>query len=67
MSKNLPILDPLATFIDLGSESMHVSIAGDEPKVVGTLTSQLHALLDWLLAQGVRSVAMEATGVCWLP
>ena len=46
---------------------MHVSIGGDEPKVFGTVTSQLHALRDWLLAQGVHSVAMEATGVYWLP
>ena len=46
---------------------MHVSIAGGSPQVFGTVTSQLHALRDWLLGQGVRSVAMEATGVYWLP
>jgi transposase len=34
--------------------------------VFGTVTS-LHALRDWLLVQGVHSVAMEATGVYWLP
>ncbi len=67
MSKKLPVLDPLAAFVDVGSEHMHVSVGGDEPKVFGTVTSQLHALRDWLLAQGVRSVAMEATGVYWLP
>lgn len=67
MSKKLPVLDPLAAFVDVGSEHMHVSIGGDEPKVFGTVTSQLHALRDWLLAQSVSSVAMEATGVYWLP
>lgn len=67
MSRKLPVLDPLATFVDVGSEHMHVSIAGNEPKVFGTVTSQLHALRDWLLEQGVHSVAMEATGVYWLP
>lgn len=67
MSKQLPVLDPLATFVDVGSEHMHVSIGGEEPKVFGTVTSQLHALRDWLLARGVHSVAMEATGVYWLP
>jgi len=66
-SRKLPVLDPLPTFVDVGSEHMHVSIGGDEPKVFGTVTSQLHALRDWLLAQGVHSVAMEATGVYWLP
>jgi transposase len=67
MSKKLPVLDPLAAFVDVGSEHMHVSIGGDEPKVFGTVTSQLHALREWLLEQGVRSVAMEATGIYWLP
>ena len=63
----LPILDPRAAFVDVGSEQMHVSIAGGEPKVFGTVTLQLHALRDWLTSQHVTSVAMEATGVYWLP
>jgi transposase len=67
MLKKLPILDPLAAFVDVGSEHMHVSVGGDEPKVFGTVTSQLHALRDWLLEQNVHAVAMEATGVYWLP
>ena len=67
MSIKLPVLDPLATFVDVGSEHMHVSIGGDDPKVFGTVTSQLHALRNWLLEQSVHSVAMEATGVYWLP
>lgn len=65
--KKLPVLDPLAAFVDVGSEHMHVSVGGDDPKVFGTVTSQLHALRDWLVEQDVHSVAMEATGVYWLP
>jgi transposase len=65
--KPLPVLDPKAAFVDVGSEHMHVSVGGDVPSVFGTVTTQLHALRDWLLAQQVRSVAMEATGVYWLP
>ncbi len=65
--KTLTVLDPRAAFVDAGSEPMHVSVAGDEPAVFGTVTSQLHALRDWLKSQGVRSVAMKATGVYWLP
>jgi transposase len=64
---SLPVLDPRAAFVDVGSEQMHVSIAGGPPEVFGTVTTQLHALRDWLLAREVRSVAMEATGVYWLP
>ncbi len=62
----LTVLDPTAAAIDVGSETLHVSIAGGPPKVFGTVTGQLHALRDYFLAQGVRSVAMEATGIYWL-
>ena len=65
MSK-LPELDPRAAFVDVGSEQMHVSIAGAAPQVFGTVTGQLEELRDWLLAHEVSSVAMEATGVYWL-
>ena len=64
---DLAVLDPRAAFVDVGSEKMHVSIAGGPPQVFGTVTSQLHALRDWLVERQVRSVAMEATGVYWLP
>lgn len=64
--KALPVLDERATGIDVGSESLHVSIAGGTPKVFGTMTRDLEALVAWLAAEGVRSVAVEATGVYWL-
>lgn len=64
--KTLPILDERATGIDVGSERLHVSIGGDEPKVFGTMTRDVQSLVTWLLEQGVRSVAMEATGVYWM-
>jgi transposase len=63
---SLPVLDSTAAAIDVGSEQLHVSIAGGPPKVFGTTTGELHALRDYFLAQGVRSVAMEATGIYWL-
>lgn len=63
---SLPVLDTTAAAIDVGSEQLHVSIAGGRPSVFGTTTGQLYQLRDYLLAQGVRSVAMEVTGVYWL-
>lgn len=63
---SLPVLNPTAAAIDIGSEQLHVSIAGGPPKVFGTTTGQLHELRDYLLGQGVKSVAMEATGIYWL-
>ena len=63
---SLLVLDPTAAAIDVGSEQLHVSVAGGPPKVFGTTTGQLRELRDWLKAQGVQSVAMEATGIYWL-
>src|SRR6478735_6656718 len=63
----LAVLDARAAFVDVGSEKMHVSIGGGPPQVFGTVTSQLEALRDFLIEHQVRSVAMEATGVYWLP
>jgi len=65
-SPSLPVLDPTAAAIDVGSEQLHTSVAGGPPKIFGTTTGQLHALEEWLKSQGVKSVAMEATGVYWL-
>src|SRR5213078_4111034 len=65
-TSSLPVLDQTAAAIDVGSEQMHVSVAGGPPKVFGTTTGQLHELRDWLKAQGARSVAMEVTGIYWL-
>lgn len=65
MSK-LQDANPHAAGIDVGSEKLHTSIAGDDPIVFGTFTRDVHALRDHFLAQGVKTVAMEATGVYWL-
>lgn len=64
--KALPVLDPKAAAIDVGSEKLHVSVAGDTPQVFGTFTGDLENLRAWFQEQGVRTVALEATGVYWL-
>ncbi len=64
--KALPILDEKATGVDVGSERLHVSVGGDEPRVFGTMTRDIAQLVQWLREQRVRSVAMEATGVYWM-
>ena len=63
---SLLVLDSTAAAIDVGSEQLHVSIAGGPPKVFGTTTGQLYQLRDWLKSEGVKSVALEATGISWL-
>ena len=39
--KALPVLDSKAAGSDVGSEKLHVTIAGDTPKVFGTFTGDL--------------------------
>jgi transposase len=64
--KGLQIFNDKAAAIDVGSESLHTSIAGDAPQVFGTMTADLYTLRDHLVAHGVQTVAMEATGIYWL-
>ena len=64
---SLSVIDARAAGVDVGSERMHVSIGGGPPRVFETFTRGLNALRDWLVEEGVRTVAMEATGVYWLP
>lgn len=60
------MLDAKAAAIDVGSETLHVSLAGESPEVFGTFTGGLERLRQWLVEKGARTVAMEATGVYWL-
>ena len=41
--------------------------AHKEVRLFGTMTEDLLALADWLQAAGCASVAMESTGVYWIP
>jgi transposase len=64
-------LNPNVAGIDCGSAEHFVAVPPDrDPTPVQsftTFTSDLLRLADWLTACGVRSVAMEATGVYWIP
>jgi transposase len=63
---DLPIINPHAGGIDVGSEKFFVSNGGKEPKVFLTVTRQMKDLCEYCKAEGVRTVAMEATGVYWI-
>ena len=64
--KTLSVINPHAAAVDVGSEQFHLSIAGDEPVVFGTVTDEVYRLRDYLQGQAVTTLAMEATGVYWL-
>jgi transposase len=62
---------PHAAGVDIGSRE-HWACAGavnGEAQVqrFGTFTADLEAMAQWLEQRGVTSVAMEATGVYWIP
>jgi transposase len=73
-TENRPELKPVnfgAAAIDIGSK-MHMAAVNPACTDVavrsfGTFTSDLHDLADWFKACGVTSVAMESTGVYWIP
>ena len=62
---------PNAAGIDVGGSSHWVAVPRhtcDEPvREFGAMTDDLNAMADWLLACGVDTVALESTGVYWIP
>ena len=67
----LEVVNPDAAGIDVGSSEMWVCVpegrAAERIQKFGTVTSQLQAIAAWLKACGVKTVAMESTGVYWIP
>jgi transposase len=67
----MPVLQPNAAGIDIGATEIYVCVPLDrDPEPIrrfGTFTEDLHALASWLQQCRVASVAMEATGVYWIP
>ena len=60
-----------AAGIDIGSDRHLAAVPPGSDKVsvrqFGAFTSDLHAIADWLKKCGVTTVAMESTGVYWIP
>jgi transposase len=68
---SLPTLNINAAGIDIGSEEHWVAVPEDRDESpvrrFGCFTSDLHAMADWLKKCGIDTVAMESTGVYWVP
>jgi len=67
----LPVIHERAAGIDVGSR-FHVVAVGadlcDEPvQTFQAFTSDLQRMTDWLVGMGITTVAMESTGVYWVP
>lgn len=64
-------VNPSAAAIDCGGSEHYVAVPSDRDPVnvrsFRTFTADLHRLADWLVSCGITTVAMEATGVFWIP
>lgn len=65
MSKLVKIL-PNSAGIDIGSEKVFVGVESQPVRSYRTFTSSYHELADYLAANSITHVAMEATGVYWI-
>jgi transposase len=67
----LTVINSNAAGIDIGLDEMWVSVRADrDPEPVrpfGMNTPDLLAVAEWLKTCGVETVAMESTGVYWIP
>jgi len=65
------VVFPNSAGIDVGASSHWVAVprdATEDPvREFGPMTDDLNAMADWLLASGVDTVALESTGVYWIP
>lgn len=70
-AKSLSLIKPNAAGIDIGADSHWVSVPAERDshpvRRFSCFTSDLSALANWLKECQVETVAMESTGVYWIP
>lgn len=70
-TEGLPVVNPHAAGADIGAQQIYVCIPGpNQTQIVrsfGTYTADLHAIANWLVENGIQTIAMESTGVYWIP
>jgi transposase len=71
ISSGLPVFNEHAAGIDIGGTLHYVAISdengGHEVKSTSGFTSDLKEIVEYLKANNITTVAMESTGVYWLP
>ena len=67
----LSTINPDAAGLDVGATFHVVAVPADRDeqpvRTFRTFSGDLHQLADWLTAVGITTVAMESTGVYWIP
>ena len=70
-TEGLPVVNPHAASADIGAQQIYICLPGPaQTQIVrsfGTYTADLHAIADWLVEHGIQTIAMESTGVYWIP
>jgi transposase len=70
-TRELRIVNPNAAGIDIGSSMHYVAIpegrASRSVESFGCTTAELVRMAEWLQRSGIETVAMESTGVYWIP
>ena len=65
------VLEPDAAGVDIGAEEIFVAVPperdAESVRRFGTFMCELNVLADWLEACRIRTIAMESTGVYWIP
>ncbi len=63
----MEVINPNAAGIDVGSRSHFAAIGQDKDDVreFGVYNEDLYVIAQWLLENGVKTVAMESTGTYW--
>jgi len=66
-----PLLEPNAGGIDIGAREIFVAVPAERDenpvRVFPTFTEDLKEMARWPVSCGVTTVAMESTGVYWIP
>src|SRR3989338_6810317 len=69
--KKFSLFNSDAAGIDIGGAFHFVAVPEDRDdnpiRKFNNFTEELYQLADWLLACGIKTVAMESTGVYWIP
>ncbi len=70
-SQAFPVIHPNAAGIDLGSRKHFVSVPDDRDsrpvRSFGCYTAHLREMAEWLNSCGIETIALETTGVYWVP
>lgn len=71
MENGLSVMHPDAAGIDIGSEVHYVCVPQDRDtqriKKFGCFTDDIISMANWLKQCKIRTIAMESTGVYWIP